>query len=74
MSGNEYHISQRLITIPFIPQEVEFICLKIQLFIYNTGEFASCLHVNILLFTVKKRIKVIEIRQRLRKLKLFFLR
>jgi len=42
--------------------------------IYNTGEFANFLHVNILCFTMKKRIKVIGIKKKLRMLKLFFLR
>lgn len=58
-------IFQRLIT--FTPQEINFMCLEIKLFVYNTGEFANCLHVNKLRFAIKKRIKVIQIKQKLRK-------
>lgn len=38
--------------------------------IYNTGEFANCLHVNILHFTIKKRLKVIEIKQKIKKVEI----
>lgn len=48
-------IFHNLIAIPFKPQEIEFICLKIQLFIYNTEEFANCFLVNILHLIKKKK-------------------